>query len=214
MNDLGTASITSMEVAEMTGKIHKNLIRSIETYMKHFSQLNFEPAKYFNLSTYLDEQEKERKCYNITKKGCEFIAHKMTGIKGTEFTVKYIERFHEMEQAISQQEVVEQKQEKKSLSQWTPEEIVDWKLNDLHKRLQREMRSPCSSTSKQKPRCSSTGVFYSYFLVWKGLIPQAGYRLFVTVQPFDDVMANYTSRNSDNKRNDIFHAVHLPPVPI
>ena len=137
MNDLGTASITSMEVAEMTGKIHKNLIRSIETYMKHFSQLNFEPAKYFNLSTYLDEQEKERKCYNITKKGCEFIAHKMTGIKGTEFTVKYIERFHEMEQAISQQEVLEQKQEKKSLSQWTPEEIVDWKLNDLHKRLQK-----------------------------------------------------------------------------
>lgn len=137
MNDLGTASITSMEVAEMTGKIHKNLIRSIETYMKHFSQLNFEPAKYFNLSTYLDEQEKERKCYNITKKGCEFIAHKMTGIKGTEFTVKYIERFHEMEQAISQQKVVEQKQEKKSLSQWTPEEIVDWKLNDLHKRLQK-----------------------------------------------------------------------------
>ena len=78
---------------------------------------------------------------------------------------------------------------------------------------QREMRSPCSSTSKQKPRCSSTGVFYFYFLVWKGLIPQAGYRLFVTVQPFDDVMANYTSRNSDNKRNDIFHAVHLPSVP-
>ena len=125
MNDLGTASITSMEVAEMTGKIHKNLIRSIETYMKHFSQLNFEPAKYFNLSTYLDEQEKERKCYNITKKGCEFIAHKMTGIKGTEFTVKYIERFHEMEQAISQQEVVEQKQEKN--------EVVS--LQELHSRI-------------------------------------------------------------------------------
>lgn len=147
MNDLGTASITSMEVAEMTGKIHKNLIRSIETYMKHFSQLNFEPAKYFNLSTYLDEQEKERKCYNITKKGCEFIAHKMTGIKGTEFTVKYIERFHEMEQAISQQKVVEQKREKKSLSQWTPEEIVDWKLNDLHKRLQKIERQ-----EEEKPK--------------------------------------------------------------
>ena len=54
------------------------------------------------------------------------------------------------------------------------------------------------------------------FLFWvrKGLIPQAGYRLFVTVQPFDDVMANYTSHNSNNKRNDIFHAVHLPSVPI
>lgn len=31
------------------------------------------------------------------KKGCEFIAHKMTGQKGTEFTARYINRFHEME---------------------------------------------------------------------------------------------------------------------
>ena len=130
-------TLSSLEVAEMTGKVHKNLIRSIETYMNHFSQLNFEPAEYFKLSTYLDEQEKERKCYNITKKGCEFIAHKMTGIKGTEFTVKYIERFHEMEQAISQQKVVEQKTKNKSLVEYTPEKIVDWKLNDLNKRLKR-----------------------------------------------------------------------------
>lgn len=130
-------TLSSLEVAEMTGKVHKNLIRSIETYMNHFSQLNFEPAEYFKLSTYLDEQEKERKCYNITKKGCEFIAHKMTGIKGTEFTVKYIERFHEMEQVISQQKVVEQKTKNKSLAEYTPEEIVNWKLNDLNKRLKR-----------------------------------------------------------------------------
>ena len=130
-------TLSSLEVAEMTGKVHKNLIRSIETYMNHFSQLNFEPAEYFKLSTYLDEQEKERKCYNITKKGCEFIAHKMTGIKGTEFTVKYIERFHEMEQVISQQKVVEQKTKNKSLVEYTPEKIVDWKLNDLNKRLKR-----------------------------------------------------------------------------
>ena len=34
----------------------------------------------------------------VTKKGCEFIAHKMTGQKGTEFTARYINRFHEMEE--------------------------------------------------------------------------------------------------------------------
>ena len=140
-------TLTSLEVAEMTGKTHYNLLRSIASYEKHFSQLNFELAKYFKLSTYLDEQEKERKCYNITKKGCEFIAHKMTGIKGTEFTVKYIERFHEMEQVISQQKVVEQKQGKRELPQWTPEEIVDWKLNDLHKRLQKIERQ-----EEEKPK--------------------------------------------------------------
>ena len=41
----------------------------------------------------------------------------------------------------------EQKQEKKSLSQWTPEEIVDWKLNDLHKRLQKIERQ-----DEEKPK--------------------------------------------------------------
>ena len=152
MNDLETATITSLEVAEMTGKIHKNLIRSIETYMKHFTELNFEPSSYFEPSTYADASGKENKSYNITKKGCEFIAHKMTGIKGTEFTVKYIERFHEMEQTISQQKVVEQKQEKRELPQWTPEEIVDWKLNDLHKRLQKIERQ-----EEEKPKIIVTG---------------------------------------------------------
>lgn len=39
-------------------------------------------------------------CYLVTKKGCEFIAHKLTGVKGTEFTAKYINRFHEMEGII------------------------------------------------------------------------------------------------------------------
>lgn len=39
----------------------------------------------------------------VTKKGCEFIAHKLTGQKGTEFTARYINRFHEMEGALETQ---------------------------------------------------------------------------------------------------------------
>ena len=123
-------TITSLEVAEMTGKRHDNLMRSMITYEKHFSQLKIEVAGYFQPTTYKDEQGKERKSYNITKKGCEFIAHKMTGIKGTEFTVKYIDRFHDMEQAMTQVAV-----ESKQKPRFTPEEIVDWKLDDLNKRL-------------------------------------------------------------------------------
>lgn len=38
MNEIETATITSMEVAEMTGKTHYNLLRSIASYEKHFSQ--------------------------------------------------------------------------------------------------------------------------------------------------------------------------------
>ena len=48
----------------------------------------------------MNDRGKEYPCYNVTKKGCEFIAHKLTGVKGTEFTAKYINRFHEMEDAI------------------------------------------------------------------------------------------------------------------
>lgn len=127
MKDLRTVTITSLEVAEMTGKTHYNLLRSIASYEKHFNELNFELVEYFQESSYLDGKGEERKSYNITKKGCEFIAHKMTGIKGTEFTVKYIDRFHDMEQAI-----LESTQQTPQLSS---DEIVDWKLNDLHKRL-------------------------------------------------------------------------------
>ena len=42
-------------------------------------------------------------CYQVTKKGCEFIAHKLTGVKGTAFTARYINRFHEMQEQIAQE---------------------------------------------------------------------------------------------------------------
>lgn len=43
-------------------------------------------------------QNKTQPCYNVTHKGCEFIANKLTGIKGTEFTARYVNRFHELEE--------------------------------------------------------------------------------------------------------------------
>lgn len=39
------------------------------------------------------------------KKGCEFLAHKTTGEKGVLFTVKYMERFEEMERIIKEQKL-------------------------------------------------------------------------------------------------------------
>lgn len=94
-------TISSLEVADMIGKDHKNLIRDIRTYCDGISQLSFEPSDYFIESTYKNGRGKEYPCYNVTKKGCEFVAHKLKGIKGTEFTVKYINKFHEMEQIIA-----------------------------------------------------------------------------------------------------------------
>lgn len=99
-------TLTSMEVAEMVEKTHANMLRDIKRYCKQMEQNNItgkikiDVADFFRENTYKDEQGKERLCFDITKKGCEFIAHKLTGVKGTAFTAQYINRFHDMEQAL------------------------------------------------------------------------------------------------------------------
>lgn len=57
---------------------------------------------FFAESSYTDNTGRTLPCYGIAKKGCEFIAHKLTGQKGTEFTARYINRFHEMEGSVQQ----------------------------------------------------------------------------------------------------------------
>lgn len=93
-------TLDSREVAEMVRKEHKNLMRDVRSYVEELGQLKIEPSDFFKESTYQNSQNKTMPCYNITKKGCEFIAHKLTGIKGTEFTARYINRFHDMEETI------------------------------------------------------------------------------------------------------------------
>lgn len=92
--------LDSREVAEMVGKEHKNIIRDIRGYVKELGELKIEPTNFFTESEYTDKSNRKKPCYLVTKKGCEFIAHKLTGVKGTEFTAKYINRFHEMEGII------------------------------------------------------------------------------------------------------------------
>ncbi|MCQ6529871.1 Rha family transcriptional regulator [Bacillus mycoides] len=103
-------TLTSMEVAEMVGKRHGNLLADIKTYTDYLNEaaeLKIQLGEYFIQSTYVDQNNQERSCYQITKKGCELIAHKMTGKKGTLFTATYIERFYEMEQHIKTNQLPE-----------------------------------------------------------------------------------------------------------
>ncbi len=103
MNNLARATLTSMEVAQMVGKEHNKLLRDIRGYVEQFSLSKIGQSDFFAESTYRTERGKEYPCYTVTKKGCEFIAHKLTGQKGTEFTARYINRFHEMEDGIQSQ---------------------------------------------------------------------------------------------------------------
>lgn len=103
-------TLDSREVAEMVGKQHKNLLADVRGYVKELGELKIQPTDFFRENTYKTEQNKTLPCYDITKKGCEFIAHKLTGIKGTEFTARYINRFHDMEDII--REEIPKKQDK------------------------------------------------------------------------------------------------------
>lgn len=87
----------------MVGKEHNKLLRDIRSYIEQLGESKIGHTDFFTESTYKTEQNKTMPCYLVTKKGCEFIAHKLTGVKGTEFTAKYINRFHEMEDKIQYQ---------------------------------------------------------------------------------------------------------------
>ncbi len=93
-------TIDSREVAEMIGKEHRQLLKDIRRYIQHFNEGKIAPVEFFQENIYKDNKGETRPCYLITKKGCEFIAHKMTGVKGTIFTARYINRFHDMEDVI------------------------------------------------------------------------------------------------------------------
>lgn len=83
MNDLfkENETITSMEVAEMMGKTHNNLMKDIRNYREQLAEVKIHHSDFFMESSYVDKNERNRPCFAVTKKGCEFIAHKLT-IKG------------------------------------------------------------------------------------------------------------------------------------
>lgn len=106
-------TISSIEVAEMVNKAHNDLLKDIRRYCEQLGQGNISQSDFFTESTYQNSQNKTMPCFDVTKKGCEFIAHKLTGVKGTEFTAKYINRFHDMEDVIRQGIPEKKKSDKK-----------------------------------------------------------------------------------------------------
>lgn len=93
--------IDSREVAEIVGKKHGHLTRDIGRYIRELTQSNIGFTDFFIESSYKDASGKNNKCYLVTRKGCEFIAHKLTGEKGSIFTATYINRFHEMKDELA-----------------------------------------------------------------------------------------------------------------
>lgn len=101
MNNINRLTLDSREVAVMLEKEHNHLLRDISVYAKYLTETKLGLSDFFQESTYKDITGRTLKKYQITKKGCEFLAHKQTGRKGSSFTASYINRFHEMEAQLS-----------------------------------------------------------------------------------------------------------------
>ena len=94
--------ITSLDVAGMVGKEHRHVLRDIRKISNELDLLKIGQVGYFTESCYKAGNGQQQPMFLLTKQGCELYGNRMTGIDGTAFAVKYIERFNDMEEALQQ----------------------------------------------------------------------------------------------------------------
>lgn len=90
------ASTTSRLIAEKFGKLHKNVLRDIESLecSEDFTRLNFEPSEY------IDSTGRKLKEYIISRDGFVFLVMAFTGEKAAKFKEEYLAEFNRMEEQI------------------------------------------------------------------------------------------------------------------
>lgn len=81
-------TMTSVEIAEVTGKRHDNVVRDIQNILKQgVDALNFEET------FYTDKANRQQRCYSLTKKGCLILASGYDAL----LREKIINRWEELE---------------------------------------------------------------------------------------------------------------------
>ncbi|HFU5770844.1 TPA: Rha family transcriptional regulator [Campylobacter jejuni] len=86
---------TSLSVAEVFNKNHKNIIRKINEFPKdNFTKLNFE------LSKYIDSTGRILPCYKITRDAFSLLVMGFTGEKAYRWKIEFIKAFNEMEKRL------------------------------------------------------------------------------------------------------------------
>jgi Rha family phage regulatory protein len=96
----GVPMTTSLRVADVFGKLHKNVIRAIESLdcSAEFASLNFELCYQNN-----DLQNgKPQPYYKMTKNGFVFLVMGFTGRQAAKFKEDYINAFDQMSDALMQ----------------------------------------------------------------------------------------------------------------
>ena len=129
VSEKGTPMASSLEVAAVFGKEHKNILRDIENIFEDipqdFTELNFEP------SNYKDSTGRELPMYNLTRDAFTLLAMGFTGKKALRFKIAYIEAFNAMEKALMEYKKTE---EEKQREQQRPIESEYLKQDTLPRR--------------------------------------------------------------------------------
>ena len=90
----GKAVTSSMKVAEVFGKQHKNVIQAIEKLLEDqdvFNRLNFQPVEY------VDAKGEKRPMYEMDRDGFTLLAMGFTGKQALQFKLSYIDAFNKAE---------------------------------------------------------------------------------------------------------------------
>ena len=104
MNDLvimheQQAVTTSLKVAEIFKKEHRNVMQSINNLTAENSAVK----KMFVEDSYLNSRNQQQPMYYMNRDGFTLLAMGFTGSKAMEFKLKYIDAFNKMEKQIKEQ---------------------------------------------------------------------------------------------------------------
>ena len=95
MNEISTIvdgdRMTSLQIAEITARLHKNVMRAIRNMEPAWEKIN---GRKFELVDYKDEKGETRPCYSLNKEECLYIAPKFND----EARAKLIKRWKELEE--------------------------------------------------------------------------------------------------------------------
>lgn len=96
MNEISTTIVdgdrmTSLQIAEINARLHKNVMRAIRNMEPAWEKIN---GRKFELVDYKDEKGETRPCYSLNKEECLYIATKFND----EARAKLIKRWKELEE--------------------------------------------------------------------------------------------------------------------
>nr|WP_304682805.1 phage regulatory protein/antirepressor Ant [uncultured Limosilactobacillus sp.] len=137
----------SREIAKMIGKRHAHLMRDIRCYINDMEENpKLDSRQFFIESNYESSQGKLLPCYLLTKMGCEFVANKMTGKKGTLFTAQYVSLFNEYQASLKKPDSYTIDDPVKRAERWIEERKAYEALVPKGQYFDSQMRNPGTMT--------------------------------------------------------------------